>query len=1262
MKNKSSSQTSLLDLKYKDPLLQYSYLVEIGKGSYGTVYKAVDKESDQVVAIKEMKVTNTEQAGSAVIEFYTMNTLPKHDNVVTFHKCIHEDYKEARVILHAGQKEYLKLLEHHIKGKAVRKVERSKLRFVMDFCDAGDMNDFLLTRKPNAKLNASFIRQLANGVAFLHDNRVVHRDLKPENVFLRHNKSSPDIPICKIGDFGLAKVCVKLEKNKSKVTPLDDVLLESACGSDYFMAPEVFNEKYNVKADIFSLGTIFWAMIDRITLREISEGKLLLLAYIMRDNSVTPLGSALYDDGSIDIGQLLDATSNVKPIFYKEKGDQKGYSQGKDKEEGGTCVEGDHFVIRKLIQRMISPIPDNRPDSRNVVLMLEECLKAPPTNKNSLASNRNHLRARPRRNVQPPSLLNSPACVDTTKKRKANKRPTELNISSTPLIAQPVTAKTPVNPTYLTIKELSCYASPIVPDVDLMSNDAAAAKPVITKNKNKTLPPIPLKLDDGNKSARKPPKVAVRKSKKEATKVCENIDLPTPLVPAEVKPHVVLGPRPKSPLDILMSMNQTDKQIVTSKASVAQKRALCGFDSLMPCKQRRIHSPVNREKLALRPSTTECKVIMRDIISIRTERTGELSPLSRRRALSPLNHGIPAKTGSFLGCGRSVSDLNSSNAPLDVTERKPSYNLQKGHTDFSIASLTATPATQTRPCASEVNVQSSRMSHTASKPFSNDYKFQNDSAKYQNHSLLNNSQSSQSSNCGKDLSRNFNSSMNSSFRSNQTYNTFNSGFNNRSEPAFNKINKTSFDKSSEMYEVKASGPTHHNNSQTMSHNDSGLDLRKHKAGTVLDMRIPKQSTPKSSALNSVRTQTFNGCSDPGVKMPPKHHLSKQLSQKTQNPPQRGYHASQKVHTNGRQNFDYNFPTVNSMKSKLKTSSVAAVAPTFSSTRNSKVTAVGNKRPDPSPRQSQSMFVDVDEEGDSMYPRGSNYKKINQPPPAFKQREHRDSGRGLKLAASTLAQYNHSAEVRKDHKRAYAQQKPAAQATVRPINHQQAGPSTGGQVTADRQQLLMNMMVANNPYLWNAPKTPQQLAAHATLEQRRKHELECRIASLELWRQRVQAVDRAVLMDPRLGLEQQALFNQMIASDPNLQHMLGASSLQSAVGDNSMQASAAFHLSLHAQRKQEEELQKQHLAHTLMRQQQQLAAQQVLHPDHLASLVHAQVLAQHQLQAKQAEEYHQMKMHHQMMQQPAGGASGQAAIPANLINLSALQASMYPHHP
>merc|ERR1719427_900871 len=88
-----------------------------------------------------------------------------------------------------------------------------------------------------------------------------------------------------------------------------------------------------------------------------------------------------------------------------------------------------------------------------------------------------------------------------------------------------------------------------------------------------------------------------------------------------------------------------------------------------------------------------------------------------------------------------------------------------------------------------------------------------------------------------------------------------------------------------------------------------------------------------------------------------------------------------------------------------------------------------------------------------------------------------------------------------------------------------------------------------------------------------------------------------------------LFNPIIAADPNLQHMLGASNLQNAVGDNSMQASAALHLSFHAHRKmQEEEMQKYN---KLIRQQQQaqkynklIRQQQVLHPDHIASLVHA----------------------------------------------------------
>ena len=45
----------------------------------------------------------------------------------------------------------------------------------MEYCDEGDMNDYILSRVPIATLNASFMLQLADGIAFLHKNNVVHR-------------------------------------------------------------------------------------------------------------------------------------------------------------------------------------------------------------------------------------------------------------------------------------------------------------------------------------------------------------------------------------------------------------------------------------------------------------------------------------------------------------------------------------------------------------------------------------------------------------------------------------------------------------------------------------------------------------------------------------------------------------------------------------------------------------------------------------------------------------------------------------------------------------------------------------------------------------------------------------------------------------------------------------------------------------------------------------------------------------------------------
>ena len=49
------------------------------------------------------------------------------------------------------------------------------LWFVMEFCDKGDMNEYILSRVPIPTLNSSFMLQLADGISFLHKNNVVHR-------------------------------------------------------------------------------------------------------------------------------------------------------------------------------------------------------------------------------------------------------------------------------------------------------------------------------------------------------------------------------------------------------------------------------------------------------------------------------------------------------------------------------------------------------------------------------------------------------------------------------------------------------------------------------------------------------------------------------------------------------------------------------------------------------------------------------------------------------------------------------------------------------------------------------------------------------------------------------------------------------------------------------------------------------------------------------------------------------------------------------
>ncbi len=69
------------------------------------------------------------------------------------------------------------------------------LWLVMEYCDGGDLNQYLLSRPPDAQHNHSVVRQLCSAVAFLHGLGITHRDLKPDNVLVCVTSKGPVVKV-----------------------------------------------------------------------------------------------------------------------------------------------------------------------------------------------------------------------------------------------------------------------------------------------------------------------------------------------------------------------------------------------------------------------------------------------------------------------------------------------------------------------------------------------------------------------------------------------------------------------------------------------------------------------------------------------------------------------------------------------------------------------------------------------------------------------------------------------------------------------------------------------------------------------------------------------------------------------------------------------------------------------------------------------------------------------------------------------------------
>ena len=206
--------------------------LNVGSGAFGDVYKVKDKATGMKYALKDV----VHQSDESEAEMKEINILGRisHANVVTL---IDRDKNSDVGILHE--------------------------LILMEYCAGGNLNERL--HRPSSDIvNVKWMKQAASGLVYLHEQNVVHRDLKTENVLLTETED------VNLADFGLARPFIALKNRKTNPPSrfCDDSLLaeyymNSQVGTPHWMAPEVFEGHYTERADVFSLGAIFFAILQR---------------------------------------------------------------------------------------------------------------------------------------------------------------------------------------------------------------------------------------------------------------------------------------------------------------------------------------------------------------------------------------------------------------------------------------------------------------------------------------------------------------------------------------------------------------------------------------------------------------------------------------------------------------------------------------------------------------------------------------------------------------------------------------------------------------------------------------------------------------------------------------------------------------------------------------------------------------------------------------------------------------------------------------
>mmetsp|Transcript_122497 Transcript_122497/g.215888 ORF Transcript_122497/g.215888 Transcript_122497/m.215888 type:complete len:722 (+) Transcript_122497:169-2334(+) len=197
--------------------------VKLGQGSFGAVWRAVDRKTDEIVAVKQLDKAAMPKRGVTrkdIEREVEMMRACQHENITRFFDSFEDD---------------------------------RSIYLALEYCDGGDFGDKVKERGMGLQESeaADWMAQICSAIQALHRKSVCHRDIKPDNFMVAGVQAGA--ATLKLADFGLAMF---LPRGK---------LLNDKCGTPAFMAPEQVqlprSRGYGLPCDVWAAGISMYMLM-----------------------------------------------------------------------------------------------------------------------------------------------------------------------------------------------------------------------------------------------------------------------------------------------------------------------------------------------------------------------------------------------------------------------------------------------------------------------------------------------------------------------------------------------------------------------------------------------------------------------------------------------------------------------------------------------------------------------------------------------------------------------------------------------------------------------------------------------------------------------------------------------------------------------------------------------------------------------------------------------------------------------------------------